>query len=140
MVMDMKRFKINLTSINDQEKSVFQGEANVLKDGDKYVCTYIDNRDKDSITSVKLILDVNEAYIYQTRKSGVNTMYFKKNHTYHGKYNFHDSFLDLKIQTLDYYRNGLVTIIKYKSWVGGEYTGEFEHRFEFKEKGDCGEC
>ena len=68
MVMDMKKFKLNLTSINDQEKSIFQGEANVVQDGDKYVCTYLDSRDKDNVVSVKLVLDVNEAYIYQTRR------------------------------------------------------------------------
>ena len=136
----MKKFKINLTSINDHEKSIFQGEANVTKDGDRYICTYIDNRDKENVVSVKLVLDINEAYIYQTRRSGVNTMYFKKNHTYEGKYCFHDSYLDMKIITSEYRRNGLVTSIKYKSWIGGEYTGEFEHTFEFKEKGDCGEC
>jgi len=140
MVIGMKKFKINLTSINDQEKSVFHGEANVIKDGDRYVCTYIDNRDSENIASVKLVLDVNEAYIYQTRKSGVNTMYFKKSYTYDGKYYFHDSFLNMRIETSEYIRDGLVTVIKYKLWIGEVYNGEFEHRFEFKEKGDCGEC
>ncbi len=140
MVMDMKKFKLNLTSINDQEKSIFQGEANVVQDGDKYICTYLDSRDKDNVVSVKLVLDVNEAYIYQTRRSGVNTMYFKKNHTYQGKYYFHDSYFDLKIETQEFYRDGLVTFIKYKSYLNGEYNGTFEHRFEFKEKGECCEC
>ena len=136
----MKKFKLNLTSINDQEKSIFQGEASVTQDGDKFTCLYIDNRNKDDIISVKLILDVNEAYIIQTRRSGVNTMYFKKNYTYRGRYHYHDCYFDLKIETKEFYRDGLSTFIKYKSYLNGEYNGTFEHRFEFKEKGECCEC
>jgi len=136
----MKKIKLLWTSINDNEKSVYTAVANYTVDGEKETYMFIDNRDKENVVHVKVVSTDVDTYIYQTRRNSVNTMYFKKREAYEGRYHYNNSYFDLKIITDEYKKGDSLLNVKYRLWLNGELSGEFEQIFEFIEKGDCCEC
>lgn len=136
----MKKIKLLWTSINNGEKSVYTANANYVVDHNKEIYTFIDARDKENVITVKVVSTNVDVYIYQTRRDCINTMYFKKRETYEGRYHYNNSFFEMKIITDDFIKSNGSLDFKYRLWLNGELSGEFEQIFEIIEKGDCGEC
>ena len=140
MVVDVKKIKLLWTSINDGEKSAYAANANYVLEGNKETFSFMDARDKDNIINVKVVSTDVDVYIYQTRRNSVNTMYFKKREVYEGRYHYNNSYFDMKIITDEYKKSDNGFVLKYRLWLNGQLSGEFEQIFEIIEKGDCCEC